>query len=74
VKSGGSAAAVTVKTGTQISTDLRQSVSVTSSETYNDSNDSNYSVWVYHTEGNMRAGLYVNGYQGYSDVSIIGQW
>jgi len=68
VKTGGSAAAVTVNTATQGSTDLRQSVSVTSGETYD------YSVWVYHTEGNMRARLYVNGYQGYSNASITGQW
>jgi endonuclease I len=68
VKSGNSAAAVTVNTSTQGSTDLRQAVSVTSGETYN------YSVWVYHTEGNMRARLYVNGYQGYSNASITGQW
>jgi endonuclease I len=68
VKSGNSAAAVTVNTSTQGSTDLRQAVSVTSGETYN------YSVWVYHTEGNIRARIYVNGYQGYSNASITGQW
>ncbi|MGK0306261.1 MAG: endonuclease I [Gammaproteobacteria bacterium] len=68
VKSGNSAAAVTVNTSTQGSTDFRQSVNVTSGETYN------YSVWVYHTEGNVQARLYVNGYQGYSNASITGQW
>jgi endonuclease I len=68
VKSGSSAAAVTVNTGSQASTDLRQAVGVTSGETYN------FSVWVYHTEGNMRARLYVNGYQGYSTASTTGQW
>jgi endonuclease I len=68
VKSGNSAVAVTVNTGTQGSTDFRQDVSVTSGETYN------YSVWVYHTEGSIQARLYVNGYQGYSNASITGQW
>jgi endonuclease I len=68
VRSGNSAAAVTVNTSTQGSTDFRQGVSVTSGETYN------YSVWVYHTEGNIQARLYVNGYQGYSNASITGQW
>jgi endonuclease I len=68
VKSGNSAAAVTVTTGSQASTDLRQSVSVSSGETYD------FSVWVYHTEGNMRARLYVNGYQGYSTAATTGQW
>lgn len=68
VKSGNSAAAVTVNTGTQSSTDLRQSVSVSSGQTYD------FSAWVYHTEGGMRARLYVNGYQGYSDASNTGQW
>lgn len=67
-KSGDSAAAVTVTTGTQGSTDLRQSVSVASGETYD------FSVWVYHTEGNMRARLYVNGYQGYSTADTTGEW
>ncbi|WP_293751521.1 endonuclease [uncultured Paraglaciecola sp.] len=68
VRSGNSEAAVTVNTGSQASTDFRQSVNVTSGETYN------FSVWVYHTEGNLRARLYVNGYQGYSTASTIGQW
>lgn len=68
VKSGNSAVAVAVNTGTQGSTDLRQSVSVTSGQTYD------FSVWVYHTEGNMRARLYVNGYQGYSTAGTTGQW
>lgn len=68
VKSGKSAAAVTVNTATQGSTDLRQSVSVTSGQTYN------FSVWVYHTEGGIRARLYVNGYQGYSTAPTTGQW
>ena len=68
VKSGTSAAAVTVTTGSQASTDLRQTIAVTSGQTYN------FSVWVYHTEGSMRARLYVNGYQGYSTAATTGQW
>ncbi len=68
VQSGNQSAAVTVTTATQGSTDFRQSIDVTSGQTYN------VSVWVYHTEGNMAARLYVNGYQGYSNESLTNQW
>ena len=68
VRQGSRSAAVNVTTGSQGSTDLRQSVDVVSGQTYN------FSVWVYHTEGNMSARLYVNGYQGYSNESQTGQW
>jgi len=68
VKSGGSAAAVTVNTSTQSSTDFLQDVSVVSGTTYE------FSVWVYHTEGGVKARLFVDGYQGYSDESLTGQW
>ena len=68
VKSGSSAAAVTVNTGTQSSTDFRQSVSLVSGQTYN------FSTWIYHTEGGVKARLYVNGYQGYSNESLVNQW
>lgn len=68
VENGTSAAQVNVTTTTQASTDLRQTVSVTSGETYA------FSVWVYHTEGAVQARLYVDGYQGYSDESSVGEW
>ncbi len=65
---GNSSASITVNTATQGSTDFRQSVEVSSGETYD------FSVWVYHTEGNMSARLYVDGYQGYSNASQTNQW
>lgn len=68
VYSGGSSAAVTVKTGNQSSTDFRQTVSVSAGQTYD------FSVWVRHTEGHASARLYVNGYRDYSNYSQTGQW
>lgn len=68
IHSGNSAASISVTTKSQASTDFRQSVSVISGETYD------FSVWVYHTEGNIRARLYVDGFQGYSDESLTNQW
>ncbi|CAM2853744.1 endonuclease [Vibrio neptunius] len=68
VKSGNSAAKVTVNTGTQSNTDFQQSVSVVSGQTYR------FSVSVYHTQGNVKARLYVDGYQNYSVPSQTGQW
>lgn len=65
---GTKAAAVTVNTSDQANTDMRQSVNVSAGQTYN------FSTAVYHTEGNVRARLYVNGYQGYSNEQLTGQW
>jgi len=65
---GLSSAAITVNTGTQSSTDFRQSISVVSGQSYD------FSIWVYHTEGNMKARLYVDGYQNYSNESLVSQW
>lgn len=65
---GASAAAITVNTGSQSSTDLRQSVDVVSGNTYD------FSVWVYHTEGHLKARLYVDGYQNYSSNTQTNQW
>jgi len=67
-KEGANSAAITVNTGTQGSTDFQQLVSVVAGQTYN------FSVWVNHTEGTMKARLYVDGYQGYSDPSLVNQW
>lgn len=66
--SGNSAAAITVNTPDQANTDFRQLVSVSAGQTYN------FSTAVYHTEGGVRARLYVNGYQGYSNENLTGQW
>jgi endonuclease I len=68
VKLGTSSAAITVKTNSQSSTDLQQLVAVISGQTYV------FSTWIYHTEGNVKARLYVDGYQGYSNENLINQW
>lgn len=68
-KTGGtSSAAINVNTGTQGSTDFRQSVDVVAGQPYA------VSVWLRHTEGGVKARLYVNGYQGYSTSSLVNQW
>lgn len=68
VYSGTASAQVQVNTGSQASTDFRQEVSVTAGETYD------FSVRVYHTEGGVRARLYVGTYLGYSNEGLTGQW
>ncbi|WP_282114711.1 endonuclease [Pseudoalteromonas arctica] len=68
VKSGSSSAAVNVTTGSQSNTDLIQQVAVKSGKTYN------FSADVYHTEGKIKARLYVDGYQGYSNQAQTNQW
>jgi endonuclease I len=65
---GSSSAAITVNTGTQGSTDFRQVVSVVSGQTYD------FSVGVYHTEGGVKARLYIDGYQNFSNESLVNQW
>ncbi|MBA6251867.1 MULTISPECIES: endonuclease [unclassified Colwellia] len=65
---GLSSAEITVNTGTQGSTDIQQLVSVVAGQTYE------FSVWVYHTEGSIKARLYIDGYQGYSNESLVNQW
>ncbi|MCW1720343.1 endonuclease [Pseudoalteromonas sp. A3] len=68
VNNANSAAAINVTTGSQSNTDLLQQVSVEAGKTYD------FSVDVYHTEGSIRARLYVDGYQGYSNQAQINQW
>ncbi|WP_350586426.1 endonuclease [Pseudoalteromonas sp. RB2-MNA-CIBAN-0110] len=68
VKSGNSSAAVNVTTGSQSNTDLLQQVAVEAGKTYN------FSADVYHTEGKIKARLYVDGYQGYSNQAQTNQW
>ena len=68
VKSGSSSAAVNVTTGSQSNTDLLQQVAVEAGKTYN------FSADVYHTEGKVKARLFVDGYQGYSNNTQTNQW
>lgn len=68
VKSGSSSAAANVTTGSQSNTDLLQQVAVEAGKTYN------FSADVYHTEGKIKARLYVDGYQGYSNQAQTNQW
>lgn len=68
VHGGSAAASISVNTGSQASTDFRQTVNVVAGETYN------FSVWIRHTEGNVKARLYVNGYLDYSDNGLTNQW
>ncbi len=68
VNNASSAAAINVTTGSQSNTDLLQQVSVEAGKTYD------FSVDVYHTEGSIRARLYVDGYQGYSNQAQTNQW
>ena len=68
VKTGTSSAAITVNTATQSSTDFLQNISVTAGQSYE------FSVWLYHTEGSVRARLYIDGYQNYSNPNLVNQW
>ncbi len=61
IHSGSSSASIEVTTGTQANTDIRQSISLVNGDDYT------VSVWVKHTEGQMKARLYVDGYRDYSD-------
>ncbi|MCH8069583.1 MAG: carbohydrate binding domain-containing protein, partial [Candidatus Marinimicrobia bacterium] len=65
---GSYSASIEVTTGIQGNTDLRQTVSVTNGTQYF------VSVWIYHTEENMKARLYVDGFKNYSDDSTTGSW
>lgn len=62
------AARVTVTTGSQSNTDLRQQFNVVANQTYE------FEASVYHTEGSVAARIVVDGYRGYSDPSIRNQW
>ena len=68
IHGGSSSASVDVITGTQGNTDFRQDITVVAGTDYN------VSVWVYHTEGFLKARLYIDGYLGYSDNTITGSW
>ena len=66
--SGDNLARFTVNTSTQSNTDFRQTVSLQANQTYT------FSASVYHTEGGVRARLYVDGYRNYSNPDIVNQW
>ena len=68
VSTGLQAAAISVNTGTQSNTDFLQQVTVEMGETYE------FSVDVYHTEGHLKARLFIDGYQGYSNPALTNQW
>ncbi|MFC3033677.1 endonuclease [Pseudoalteromonas fenneropenaei] len=68
VKSGQTAAKIIVNTTTQSETDFLQEVPVSAGQSYT------FSTWLYHTEGGVKARLYVDGYQNYSDNTQVNQW
>jgi hypothetical protein len=68
VNVGSKSAAVNVTTGSQSNTDLLQQISVEAGKTYN------FSADIYHTDGKIKARLYIDGYQGYSNPSQTNQW
>ncbi|MBI9067297.1 MAG: lamin tail domain-containing protein [Salinivirgaceae bacterium] len=68
IHGGSSSASFEVTTGDQGSTDFRQTVTVENGKTYD------FSVWVKHTEGFMKARLFVSDYEGYSDNSNTTTW
>ena len=68
IKTGTSSAAITVNTVTQSSTDFLQNIAVTAGQSYD------FSVWVYHTEGGVKARLFADGYRGYSNPNLVNQW
>ena len=66
--SGSSAAEINVTTGEQGETDLRQSIDVVADVTYT------FTTSFYHTEGNVKARLYIGNYADYSDNTLVDQW
>ncbi|MEZ8504312.1 endonuclease [Vibrio splendidus] len=68
VNNGSFSAQVTVNTSTQSNTDFLQTISVEQGKAYD------FSVDVYHTEGNVKARLFVDGYLGYSNNGLTNQW
>lgn len=66
--SGSASAQVSVNSGDQGNTDIRQSVDVVADTTYT------FTTWVYHTDGYVKARLYIGDYEGYSDNTLLNQW
>ncbi|GAB2189614.1 endonuclease [Sessilibacter sp. MAH1] len=67
-QAGSSSVAVQVNTTSQASTDLTQLVPVVAGQTYN------FSAYVRHTEGGMRARMVVDGFRNYSSPTLLNQW
>lgn len=66
---GTSSAEVSVNSGSQGDTDIRQSIDVIEGTTYT------FSTWVYHTEGLIKARLYIGAeYATYSDNTVLNAW
>lgn len=68
VTEGGSSINFLITTQTQSNTDFRQTVTLTPGVVYD------VSVDVYHLDNASQARLFADGYQGYSDNSIVGAW
>lgn len=68
VAEGSSAINFEVTTGTQSNTDFRQSVPVQAGLVYD------VSVQIYQVDALSQARLYADGYQGYSDETLVGVW
>lgn len=68
VSEGSSAAKFHVTTGTQGSTDFRQTISVEIGKTYA------LSVDVYQMDATSKARVYANGFATYSDPELVNQW
>ena len=60
VNDGFASAGIEVTAKTQNNTDLRQTISVTDGVKYI------FSVFVYHTEGNLKVRFYIDGFHNYS--------
>ncbi|MCP5062358.1 MAG: T9SS type A sorting domain-containing protein [Ignavibacteriae bacterium] len=65
---GSSSASIDVTTGSQASTDFRQDYDVVDGSIYN------FSVFVNHTEGNLKVRFYIDDYHNYSTNTITGAW
>lgn len=68
IHQGSSALSVNVTTGAQENTDFQKLVSVIAGHTYS------VSCFVYHTEGNIKARLYVDGFLAFSNNSQTAAW
>ena len=68
VYQGKYSASVQVNTGSQSNTDWRKNITLTSGVTYT------VSFRIYHTEGNLKARIYADGYRNYSTNATTGSW
>lgn len=68
IASGGLSALISVNTNSQSNTDFLQTIHVEQGKTYP------FSVSLYHTEGKVKARLFIDGYQNYSDPTKTNQW